>query len=322
LTSHDSITSDAGAPLGRTGIGRLGRGRRRERAPGEPGSLVAWLFVLPGIAIFAVFTMAPLLYAMGLSFYDWDGLSPKRFVGLANYREAFADPAIRATFQHVLELFAFYTILPIAFGLLLTALLTRSPIRGLTFYRTVLFLPATVAGVVVAQAWIWIYNKDGPLNAGLRAVGLGSYAQAWLGSFTWALPAVGLVGTWVSYGLCMVLFIAGAQRISPSLYEAARVDGAGAVREFFAVTLPGLRGEIAVALMLTTINALRSFDIVWNTTQGGPGGTTTVPSVLMYLNAFTYNRVGYAATIAVMLAVSILCVIGVIHFFSERGDRR
>ena len=100
------------------------------------------------------------------------------------------------------------------------------------------------------------------------------------------------------------------------------MDGAGAVREFFAVTLPGLRGELAVALMLTTINALRSFDIVWNTTQGGPGGSTTVPSVLMYLNAFTYNRVGYAATIAVMLAVSILCVIGVIQFFSERGDRR
>ncbi|MFL5954092.1 MAG: carbohydrate ABC transporter permease [Gaiellaceae bacterium] len=295
--------------------------RRSERAPGEPRLFVAYLFILPALAFFATFTLAPLLHAVVLSFYNWDGLGPKTFAGFSNYTAAAKDPAIRSTYGHVLELFAFYTILPITLGLMLTALLTRAPIRGLTFFRTVLFLPATISGVVVAQAWIWIYDEGGPLNRLLRGVGLGSLAHAWLGSFTWALPAVGVVGTWVSYGLCMVLFIAGVQRIPSSLYEAARVDGAGAVREFLAVTLPGLRGEIAVALMLTTVNALRSFDIVWNTTEGGPGGATTVPSVLMYLNGFTYNRVGYASAIAVMLALSILVVVGLIHTLSERWAR-
>ena len=298
----------------------LGRWRV-ERAPGEPRRLVALAFIAPALAFFAIFTLTPLLHAVVLSFYNWDGLGPKTWAGFSNYRTALTDPAIRSTYGHVLELFAFYTVLPISLGLLLTALLTRSPIRGMTFFRTVLFLPATISGVVVAQAWIWIYDENGPLNQALRAVGLGSIAQAWLGSFTWALPAVGLVGTWVSYGLCMVLFIAGAQRIPPSLYEAARVDGAGAFREFMAVTLPGLRGEITVALMLTTVNALRSFDIVWNTTQGGPGGSTTVPSVLMYLNAFTYNRVGYASAIAVLMAISIFALVALIHIVSERQGR-
>jgi ABC-type sugar transport system permease subunit len=119
----------------------------------------------------------------------------------------------------------------------------------------------------------------------------------------------------------MVLFIAGAQRIPHDLYEAARIDGAGPLREFLAVTLPGLRNEITVAMILTTVNALRSFDIVWNTTQGGPGGSTMVPSVFLYLNAFTYNRVGYACAIAVMLAITILIVVGLISFVSERQAR-
>ena len=118
-------------------------------------------------------------------------------------------------------------------------------------------------------------------------------AKSWLGDFNWALPAVGLIGTWITFGLCIVLFLAGAQRIPSELYEAARVDGAGFVREFFAVTLPGLRNEIVVAATLTTITALRNFDIIYNTTAGGPGGETEVPSWVMFHNAFDINRVGY-----------------------------
>jgi raffinose/stachyose/melibiose transport system permease protein len=121
--------------------------------------------------------------------------------------------------------------------------------------------------------------------------------------------------------LCMVLFIAGVQKIPTSLYDAARVDGAGAVREFFAVTLPGLRGEILVAFVLTTINALRSFDIVYNTTAGGPGGETLVPSMYMYQNAFLYNRVGYAAAIATVLAIAIFALAAIVLRIGSRDER-
>ena len=138
-----------------------------------------------------------------------------------------------------------------AIGLLLAAAMSRVRIHGMTFFRTVLFLPQVLALIVVAVAWRSILAPDGLLNDILRAVGLGSLARPWLGDYTWALPAVGIVGTWVGTGLCMVLFLAGVQRIPRELYEAARMDGAGPVREFFAVTLPGLRPHIAVALTLT-----------------------------------------------------------------------
>jgi raffinose/stachyose/melibiose transport system permease protein len=169
-------------------------------------------------------------------------------------------------------------------------------------------MPQTTATVVVAIVWVWIYAPDGPLNEALRAVGLGSLARGWLGDFSWALRALGLVGTWVMFGLCLVLFLAGIQKIPQSLYEAARVDGAGRVREFFAVTLPGLRGELAVALTLTTIMALRTFDLIYVSTQGGPGTSTTVPSVLVYQNAFSNGRVGLAAAVAVVLTLLIFVV--------------
>jgi raffinose/stachyose/melibiose transport system permease protein len=293
--------------------------RRGDRAPGEPRN-VAWLYLLPGLAFYLLFTLGPLLHTAWLSLFDWDGLTAGRWVGLANYREAMGDPLVHDAFRHSAELVVFYALLPIAIGLLLTAMLTRRPVLGFSGFRAVLFLPQIIAGVVVAQAWVWIYADQGPLNEFLRTIGLGALARPWLGSFTWALPAIGVIGTWVTYGLCMVLFIAGVQKIPTSLYDAARVDGAGPVREFFAVTLPGLRNEIVVAFVLTTINALRSFDIIYNTNQGGPGTQTYVPSLYVYQNAFVYNRVGYAAAIAVLLAAAILAV--ALLVIRVGGDRR
>ena len=176
-----------------------------------------------------------------------------------------------------------------------------------------------MATVVVAVAWRWIYANDGPINEILRAIGLGNLARTWLGDFNTALPAVGLIGTWAMYGLCMVLFIGGAQKIPTEQYEAARLDGAGPVQEFFAVTLPGLRGEISIALVLTVTNALRNFDIVWNTTSGGPGTSTLVPSYLIYRSAFMTREVGYAAAAAVILTLLILILTGSIQKFLK-GD--
>jgi raffinose/stachyose/melibiose transport system permease protein len=164
-----------------------------------------------------------------------------------------------------------------------------------------------------------MYDIDGPVNGLLRLVGLDGAARSWLGEFSTALPSVGLVGTWVMYGLCMVLFLAGAQRIPAELYEAARIDGAGPLREFLTVTLPGLRRETAFALVLTVTQALRNFDIVWNTTSGGPGTTTTVPSVYIVRAAFTTRDYGTAAAISVLLTVLILAVTGlVLLLFRER----
>jgi raffinose/stachyose/melibiose transport system permease protein len=217
-------------------------------------------------------------------------------------------------------LIVFYALLPVAIGLLLAGLLARARVRGLALFRTVLFLPQVIAMVVVAVMWRMIYDPgSGALNELLRAVGLGALAQSWLGDFNLALPSVGLVGTWVSFGLAMVLLTAGVQKIPPSLVDAARVDGAGIVHEFFAVTLPALRGEIAVALTLTTIAALRNFDLVYITTGGGPGDATSVPAFQVYDRAFQTGQVGSAAAIGLSLTLVIFVLVFGINRLSERG---
>jgi raffinose/stachyose/melibiose transport system permease protein len=292
----------------------------RDSAPGDARN-IGWLYVLPGLAFYVLFTLAPLVHTVYYSLFTWDGLTGKVYTGLSNYTDAIVDHQLIWSFVHSGILILFYAVIPVVLGLALTAALTRHPVRGFRFFRTALFLPQLIAGVVIAQAWTWIYDDGGPLNKFLRVVGLGSLVRPWLGDFSWALPSIGAIGTWVTYGLCLVLFVAGVQKIPSTLYDAARVDGAGAFREFFAVTLPGLRGEILVAFVLTTINALRSFDIVYNTTAGGPAGQTLVPSMYMYQNAFLYNKVGYAAAVATILAVVIFLLAAVVLRLGDRSEQ-
>jgi raffinose/stachyose/melibiose transport system permease protein len=261
--------------------------------------------VAPAVIVVAVFVAVPLLQTVQYSFYRWNGLNTATPVGLSNYQQALSDGTIRAAVIHSFVLIAFYSVIPVAIGLILAALISRRPLRGVGVFRTVLFLPQVVPLVVTGVAWRWMFNPNGTVNWVLQHIGLGWFARGWFGDFTWALPAVGLVGTWVVFGFCMVLFIAGISRIDPALYDAARVDGAGPIKEFRAVTLPGLRREIAVALTITVIGGLRSFDIVFVTTGGGPGFSTTVPALLVYQRAFLDGNVGSAATIAVILTALI-----------------
>ncbi len=284
---------------------RLRRGAGSTPAPGEP-RLIGYLYILPAFAVFAVFVIAPMLDGAWISLFQWDGVTVGHWVGLDNYRSALSDSAVRQAFMHSLVLVLFYAVLPIIIGLLLTALLSHTRVRGLTAVRTVIFLPQVLAAVVIGVSWKWLYDPQGPVNALISGVGLGGLQRAWLGDFGTALPAVGVIGTWVTTGLCLVLFMAGVQRIPLSRYEAARVDGAGPVREFFAVTLPGLRNELAVAMSLTVITALRAFDIIFVTTKGGPGSATTVPSLLIYQRAFVTGQVGSAAAIGAIMGVIIL----------------
>ncbi|WP_039936449.1 carbohydrate ABC transporter permease [Streptomyces himastatinicus] len=279
----------------------------RRRAPGEPRA-VGYLYILPALLVYAVFLLYPFGQSVWLSSLHWDGLTVATPAGFDNYRDLFGDPALRAPFAHALLLLVFYSALPVAIGLLLAAAMSRVRIHGMTFFRTVLFLPQVLALIVVAVAWRSILAPDGLLNDTLRAVGLGSLARPWLGDYTWALPAVGVIGTWVGTGLCMVLFLAGVQRIPRELYEAARIDGAGPVREFLAVTLPGLRPHIAVALTLTIVAGLRNFDLIYVTTSGGPGNATSVPAYEVYHRAFETNQVGSAAAVGVALTVLIFAL--------------
>jgi len=293
------------------------RGSPDDRPPGEP-RLVGYLYLLPAFAVFATFVLYPLYRAIYISFYDWDGLTVGTWTGLDNYKAVFTDPELRSAFAHALVLLIFYAVLPVLIGLLLAGLMARARIRGLALFRTILFLPQVIAMVVVAVMWKMIYDPDnGALNRFLGVFGI--EGKSWLGDFSLALPSIGLIGTWVYYGLAMVLLTAGVQKIPSSLYDAARVDGAGAFREFVAVTLPALRGEIAVALTLTTIYALRNFDLVYITTHGGPGDATTVPAFQVFSRAFESGQVGSAAAVGITLTAIIFVISLAINRFPERA---
>jgi len=242
------------------------------------------------------------------------------WVGLDNYHAVLTDPELRQPFLHSLILIIFFSAIPIVLGLALAGLMMRARLRGMPFFRTVLFLPQVIAMVVVAIAWGHIYEPDGPLNEALRSVGLDSLTRAWLGDPSWALVSVGIVGSWVGTGLCLVLFLAGLAKVPRELYESARLDGAGPVREFLNVGLPALRGELAVAMTLTMIAALRTFDLVYiMTPNGGPDRSTAVPSYEVYKRAFIDGEVGTAVTVAIVLTAIILVVTIGINRFAERG---
>ncbi|MBO4255621.1 carbohydrate ABC transporter permease [Streptomyces griseorubiginosus] len=303
------------------------RNRRADAPSGRPArrrGRIQWkgyLYALPALAVLTAFLLVPLGQLVQISLYHWDGVSASTWAGLANYTEIARNPQLRAGFLHSFVLILFFAVFPIVLALLLAAVTTRaSRLRGVSFFRALIFLPQVVAMVVTATAWTAIYAPDGILNTALRTIGLKAVTRPWLGDFSTALPAVGLIGTWLEIGLCLVLFTAGIGQIPAELYEAARIDGAGVVREFFAVTLPGLRGQITVALTLTVIAALRTFDLVYVATHGGPGNATSLPAFEVYNRAFGTGQVGSACAIAVVLTVLILIVTILITKLQPKED--
>ncbi len=280
-----------------------------------------YLYLLPGFLIYALFVLWPIGDTLRYSFYDWDGLSPEKFVGLSNYVTLTGDTVFLTALRNNLVFILFYSLLPIALALVLTGLLTHRPLRGMNVFRVGLFVPQVMSMVVVGVTWRWIYRPDGPANDALRLLGLSDWARPWLGDFTFALPAVGVVGTWVEIGFCLVLFIAGVQRIERAIYEAAQLDGANGIQQFWYVTLPSLRAEISVALITTLIAALRVFDLTYVTTRGGPGNSTMVAALYIFRNAFQINRVGYAASLAVVLTILVLVISSIVLIVRERESQ-
>jgi len=293
----------------------------QRRLPGE-SRFKGWIYLAPGLIIYLVFVFYPLLETIRTSFYQWDGFSTNRsFVGLSNYLRLFQDQQFFQAIQNNIIFIVFYSIIPIIIGLFLASLLGRKPIPGLTFFRTVLFLPQILSMVVVGVTWRWIFNPTfGLLNMTLKTIGLDSLAKAWLGDFGWALPAVGSIGTWVQYGFCMILFLAGMQRIPGEYFEAAQLDGASEFKQLLFITLPSLRPELSVALMTTIIAALRVFDLIYVTTRGGPGNSTLVTGFLVYRAAFQQNKIGYAAALATIMTVMIFGISMIIQHLQKRWE--
>jgi len=296
---------------------RRGRRTRRPRS-----SWLGWLFALPAITVYLVFVIRPLLLTVQYSFYDWNGIGAATWIGLDNYVRLFTDSELFATIVHAFELILFFSFVPVLLGLAVAATIRRiAQSRLAVVARTVLFLPQVIPLVAAGIMWTWLLSTTGLINQLLSAVGLESVTRAWLGDFSTALPAVGVIGAWVQIGLCTLLLLAGMSKIDESLYEAARLDGAGPLREFRSITLPSLRQEIGVCLTVTVISALASFDIIYVSTQGGPGNATMVPGLEIYYLAFAEREIGMASALAVALTLLVLLCVLPLQRLTRDGTR-
>lgn len=274
-------------------------------------------FVAPALLVYGAFVLFPLAKSVFYSFYEWDGVGERVWAGVDNYRAAFSTPLLRSSIFNALKLIVFFSVIPIGLGLLLTAVIARRAGRGMAGYRLVFFVPYVLPMVATGIIWRWMYNDRGVVNQALELVGLDRFTRAWLGDLDFALIAVGLIGSWTLSGFCMMLFVAGAQRIDESLYDAARIDGAGVYWQFRAVMLPGLRREISVALVVTTIAALASFDVIYVTTDGAPMNKTVVPGLLVFRLAFSQQKVGQAAALSIILTALVATTVAVVRRLSR-----
>ena len=273
-------------------------------------AIIGWLFVLPALLMYAAFVLLPLLLSIQYSFFRWDGIGPMSWVGLKNYATVMDDPDLLGTISNAFRLVMFFSFIPVTLGLVVASVIHRVATGRLgAVARTVLFLPQVIPLVAAGIIWGWLLALPGLINQILKAIGLDALTRAWLGDFDWALPAVGLIGVWVLLGFCTVLLLTGITKVDPALYESARIDGAGWLTEFVKITVPLLRQEVGVCLTVTTIAALAAFDIVYVSTAGGPGNSTAVPGIQIYILAFTEQRIGLASALAVMLMILVLAVI-------------
>jgi len=313
-----SVTSP-NLPNGSPNIGLAPRTLRSRRVRGV--TLRGWAFMAPALIAYAAFVLWPIAQTIRYSFYNWDGVAPAQWAGLANYKTVFTNGQLVAVIGHAFELIVFFSGIPVVLGLAIATVMRRFVTgRMSTVARTILFLPQVVPLVAAGIAWSWLLSTTGAVDQILSGVGLGGWARSWLGEFNTALPAVGVIGAWVLLGLCTVLLFAGMAKIDPALYEAAQLDGASPFREFIAITLPGLRQEIGVCVTVTMISALSAFDIVYIATQGGPGNATMVPGLEIYELAFFNRQVGLASALALVLMVLVIVCILPVQWFARRGS--
>lgn len=267
--------------------------------------------VLPAAAVFAFYITYPLVHTVVLSAYSWSALNPVRtWKGLGNYADLMQDPVLLTALKNN----ALWILLSLAIQLPLAMLLAvgiGSSLRRHRVLRTVFFSPLIVPAVAVGLIWTLFYDPNfGALNALIEQLGLENLTAGWLGDPQLATPCIIAVSCWRYTGFHMMILLAGLQAIPEEIYEAARIDGAGAWRTFWHVTLPLMKRIVLVDALLITVGSVKIFDLIWVMTGGGPNHASEVLATYMYRSAFSDDRMGYAAAIAtVMLALTMIATI-------------
>ncbi len=263
----------------------------------------SYLFLLPTLVLMALFMWYPLLKTFYASLFKWDGYGPldlSNFVGLKNYLGLIQDVNFLNAGRNTLVWMLMYVVNSTLFGLVL-ALVLDSHIKGEVFFKILIYLPGTIALVLIGFIWTYIYFPSGPINQVMRAVGLGKFATAWLANKSTVLLAINIASTWVRTGFAMVIFLAGLKAISPELIEACKVDGGTRWQITRHVVLPLLRPAFTVVIGTSLMLSIAVFDEIAVMTQGGPGRASEVLSLYLYSKMFRDQLAGYASAIGIIM---------------------
>ncbi|MBO9609623.1 MAG: sugar ABC transporter permease [Paenibacillaceae bacterium] len=290
----------------------MSRGRWREHAAG-------YLFILPNLVGFGIFTVYGVLFSLTISFTDWDmlsGWSDIRFIGWANYRDSLHDPWFR---ESLLNNLFFVLFIPVQMLLaLVCASILNIKFFGRNLVRSVVYLPYITSFVAISLIWFQLLHPtQGVVNQFLFGLGF-EHPPKWFGSSVWVKPAVLLMLTWQGLGYKILLYSAGLQGISKDLYEAAEVDGASAAQRFFRITLPMISPVSFFILIISMIDTFMMWSQIQILTEGGPGTASTVIGYYIFKAAFVHSQMGYASAMAWVLFVIIL----VITLLQWRGQKK
>lgn len=286
------------------------------------------VYLIPGVIASTLVIIVPLVMTIYTSFTRWTGVGSPTWIGFQNYTRLFHDELFWSSFGHIILMVVAMAVIPTLLGLVLAAVLfdyvgKRFSDRWASFFRSGFYLPQVIPLAVTGIIWGWILHPDyGALNRILNAIGLHSLAVDWLGNPKYALFTVMAVLIWIQLGYPIVMFMSGLQRVDPSLYEAADLDGATWWQRFRKITIYMIRPEFYVVLITTTIAALKVFAQIFVLTRGGPSNATIVPSYFAYKNYFEKAQVGYGSAISTVLTVLIIVLAFVFLRLQNRAERQ
>ena len=267
-----------------------------------------YVLILPTYVLMSVFCFVPFLWALKTSLYRYEIGDDAEFVGLSNYFEYFGDPTFGESFLNMTFLTVFAVVVNIIFPLIVAKLIiSLSSERARYFYRIAFLVPIVVPGVAIMMIWQgMIYGESGLLNEFLRLIGQPQMTQGWISSPKTVLWSLAFIGFPFASGINILIYYAGLSSIPNSVHEAAHLDGATGIHKFFRIDIPLVMSQIKLLIILTVIAGVQGFQNVFIVTRGGPGFKSMVPGLWMYFNAFSFQRMGYACAIGVVLFLIIL----------------
>lgn len=268
--------------------------------------LTPYLFLAPAVAMVGVLMLYPFMRSAYLSFTEYGGIGTPDWIGLDNYDQLINDPILEESIRNTILWVVGTLVLPVGLGLLIAVF--SFDMKGGAFYRVSFLLPYALSGTAIATVWQFMLVRDGAVNSVLDGVGLESLTRSWLlrpPMNTWAMI---VASTWQSVGVSVLLFLIGLQVIPKDPIEAARLDGAQGIRLFWDMTFPLLRPMTVVIVGISLVNSLKTFDIIWIMTQGGPARSSETLAVTMYRESFVILRHGYGSAIAVVLSAIVIAV--------------